>query len=158
MIAGSRPKSSKRIDELMEQVRSQMHSDLGSQVVNNNIYIKQTFKIIFDGKIWLNEFFLDLLDGKPSSSLSRTTSDSRDVKEKLKVKSSIDHIITKASDSSTSRLEQMNTPSTSEKLASKLSDSKPSMSTERSKNRRKFNYCSHVYDIHFQPKGKKYLW
>lgn len=102
--------------------------------------------------VLLNEFVFDLSDGNESSILSRTTSDNRDVKEQLKVKSSIDHITTKASDSSTSRFEQMNTPSTSEKLSSKFSDSKPSMSIERSKNRRKFNYCSHVYDIPFQPK------
>lgn len=42
MIAESRPKSSKRIDELMAQVQNQMHSDLGSQVVNKK-------KILFNG-------------------------------------------------------------------------------------------------------------
>lgn len=102
--------------------------------------------IIFDGNILLIKFVFDLSDGKPSSSLSRTTSsDSRDVKEKLKVKSYIDHITAKASDSSASRFEQMNTPSTSEKQTPKFSDSKTTISIERSKNRRKFNYYSFIY-------------
>lgn len=105
-------------------------------------YAKRKTMILFGGNILLIKLVVfDLSDGKPSSSLSRTTSsDSRDVKEKSKVKSYIDHMTTKASDSSASRFEQMNAPSTSEKQTSKFSDSKTAIGIERPKNRRKFNY------------------